>query len=144
MAAFNLIQCRSDAGVSQQQQERVSAPQTLWIWLCGGSKRHVDNYLLRSFVICARLTSPKRVSQAEEDERIQLLRNSHRMKSSVFWDVALCSPLKMNPTFRRKVLPQSSGPGFLAWLILRPWGGYIFLLNVGLFSTDYTAFYLRR
>jgi hypothetical protein len=31
------------------------------------------------------------------------------MKSSVFWDIAACSAVKVKKTFRRDISPQSSG-----------------------------------
>jgi hypothetical protein len=45
------------------------------------------------------------------------------MKSSIFWDITLRSPLKVNRRFggifRQGLLP--SPRWFLAWLIIRPW-----------------------
>jgi hypothetical protein len=41
------------------------------------------------------------------------------MKSSIFWDITPCSPLKVNPTFRRN-MSQSSVCHLLVRLILQP------------------------
>jgi hypothetical protein len=45
------------------------------------------------------------------------------MKSSIFWDITSCSPLKVNQHFGGKcrLHIQVLKRKFLAWLILRPW-----------------------
>jgi hypothetical protein len=84
-------------------------------------------------------------------------------KMPFFWDITLCSPLKVNRRFGgkchlhfqgqriRNARNQSPMPakcfhaGFLLGLFLYPEDrGDMFLRNVGLLSTDYTALYSRR
>jgi hypothetical protein len=74
------------------------------------------------------------------------------MESSVFYDITLHSPLKINwyskgifqihLQGRARYLLQA---GFLRVLFFRPEdGGDIFLPNIGLFSTDYMVLYHRK
>jgi hypothetical protein len=81
------------------------------------------------------------------------------MKSSVFWDITPCSPLKVNGQFGGTCHLHLQGLGICQ---VRNWrgsrwqaeqlgifinpedGGDIFLRNVCLLSTDYTASYPRR
>jgi hypothetical protein len=74
--------------------------------------------------------------------------------------VVVCSPLKINPTFRRNMSPPFSGSknkpskilacylfnaGFFLGVSFNPEvEGDIFLRNVDIYSTDYTKLYPRR
>jgi hypothetical protein len=61
------------------------------------------------------------------------------MKRSIFWDITLCSPLKV------KAGSKQSSAGFLLGLFFDPEDvGDMFLRNVGWLLTDYTALYPRR
>jgi hypothetical protein len=72
------------------------------------------------------------------------------LKSTVFWDITLCSPLSVNRrfggTYRLHVqLSTCVHDGFLLTSTFDPEdGGDMFLWNVGRHSTDYTALYPRR
>jgi hypothetical protein len=60
------------------------------------------------------------------------LKPSVRMKTTIFWDMTPCSPLKVS---RR----------FLLWLFFDPEDGDdMFLRNVRLLSTHYTALHPKR
>jgi hypothetical protein len=89
------------------------------------------------------------------------------MKSIIFWDMTLCSPLSVNRRFggtyrlhlqvwrvSQATIRQVVGGKLLAACLLAGFcwtyffdpedGGHIFLRNVGWHSTDYTASYSRR
>jgi hypothetical protein len=82
------------------------------------------------------------------------------MKSYFFWNKTPCSPLEINRNFggtssmpnkpgkKREASKQSLmlvHAGFLLGLFFdHEDGGAMFVRNVGLFSTDYTALYPRR
>jgi hypothetical protein len=67
------------------------------------------------------------------------------MRSSIFWDIMPCDPLKVNQMFRRKILPPSAACCLLHfWLFSREDGNEMFLRNTGWLSTDYVALYPRR
>jgi hypothetical protein len=61
------------------------------------------------------------------------------MKSSIFWDIRPCSPLKIKRRFGGTCRIHA---GFLLGLFFDPeYGGDLFLRNVGLLSTDYMVSY---
>jgi hypothetical protein len=83
------------------------------------------------------------------------------MKSSIFWDITPCSPMKAYRSFggiyhvsfsglKSKQNKRSSTPflfrvGFLIALLFNPEdGGDMFLRNVRWLLTDYTVLYLKR
>jgi hypothetical protein len=72
------------------------------------------------------------------------------MKSTIFWDITPCSPLKVNRRFGGKCYLYRQGrriiqAGFLLGFVFdHEDGSDIFLRNVGWLSTDYTALYPRR
>jgi hypothetical protein len=71
------------------------------------------------------------------------------MKSTIFWDIKPCSPLRVNRrfggTYRLHMLATCFHAGFLLSLYFDPEDGRnMFLRNLGWFSTDYTALYPRR
>jgi hypothetical protein len=84
------------------------------------------------------------------------------MKSTIFWDITQCIPLRVNPSFagtyrfhlqgRKNELSRKPAlnyvaikAGFLFGLFFYPEdGGDMFFRNVGWHSTDYTALYPRR
>jgi hypothetical protein len=85
------------------------------------------------------------------------------MKSKIFWDITLCSPLKVNRRFggtyrlhlqgrniswarnQEALLATCFHVGFLLGLFFDPEdGGDVFLRNVSWLSTDYTALHPRR
>jgi hypothetical protein len=66
------------------------------------------------------------------------------MKSSVFWDVMSCSPLKTNRRFGGTYLLSSSHL-FPAWFILRTWRWRLhFPLKRQLTFNEFTALYSRQ
>jgi hypothetical protein len=72
-------------------------------------------------------------------------------KSSVFWDITPCSPLKSTDVSEEHAPPhsglkgkQSKETSILDLLFNPDEGGDILLRNVGGLSTDYTALYPRR
>jgi hypothetical protein len=66
------------------------------------------------------------------------------MKSSIFWDITPRRKLKVNRRFGSSAYYLLHA-GFLRALFFdREDGGNMFLGNVSLFSTDYTALYPRR
>jgi hypothetical protein len=82
------------------------------------------------------------------------------MKSTIFWDIMPCSPLKVDQRFRgtyhlhfqgRRISQANRAPlatcfhaGFLLGLFFDPEdGGDMLLRNVGRLSTDYKALYPR-
>jgi hypothetical protein len=76
------------------------------------------------------------------------------IKSVIFWDKTPCSPLKVNRRFGEKYRLYFKAEDstfhlffvdFLLGLFFGPEdGGDIFLLNVGLLSTDHMTLYPRR
>jgi hypothetical protein len=77
------------------------------------------------------------------------------MKSTIFWDITPCSPLKVNRRLGGSNNKPSKKPawkqvaslhtGFLLGLVFHPEdGGDMFLRNVGWFLTGNTALYPRR
>jgi hypothetical protein len=63
------------------------------------------------------------------------------MKSTIFWDITLCSPLRVNPC----LVATCFHAGFLLGLFFDPdSGGDMFLWNISWLSTDYTVLYPRR
>jgi hypothetical protein len=71
------------------------------------------------------------------------------MKSAIFWDLTLCSPLRVNwrvgGTYSLHLLATCFHTGFLLGLFFYPEdGGDMFLRNVGWLSTDYTTLNPRK
>jgi hypothetical protein len=74
------------------------------------------------------------------------------MKSSIFWDITPCSPLKVNWRFggtcrlhlQGRKISRARNQRESRWQADPEDGGDMFLRNVGWNSTDYTASYPRR
>jgi hypothetical protein len=68
------------------------------------------------------------------------------MKSTIFWDMTLCSPLSLNRRFGGIYRLHFQLACWFCWTYFfdPEDGGDMFLRNVGYNSTDYTASYPRR
>jgi hypothetical protein len=104
----------------------------LWVCVvCGAFISHVavwkQLHFNRWFIICAKNTHGKAA-----------------LKSTIFWDITPCSPLKVSRRFGA-LLATSFHARFLLALFFDPEdGGDMFLRNIGWLSRDYMVLYPRR
>jgi hypothetical protein len=120
--------------------------------------RNCNRFLRRLWYILSQITFTNREYSYVRFEILKAV----VMKSSIFWDITPCSPLKTNRRFRgtcrlhlqgrisrarnqRALLATCFHAGFLSGLFFNPEdGGDMFLRNVGWLSTEYMALYPRR
>jgi hypothetical protein len=85
-----------------------------------------------------------KIQEVEENAEFEVL-TPVVMKSTIFWDITPCSPLKVNRRFGGiHRLHQGFHAGFLLGLFSEPEeGGDMFLRNFSWLSTDCSALYPR-